>query len=249
MEEWTHLEGHDEVSEMKLSLQVQLDGDILHTCRAKRVKQIKNKNSLASFVTRQDFNFSFQQIGNFDRRRLWRSREIPCEAIVCLQFPAASQHLLLAAAPTVTQSSNRFPPLYSESECASESSENSYSGRKPALMLWHYTEDSWFSVFIFSGTVTGKDAQTAQLECVYTREGSGCMYPWTDVYFDWIVLTFWRILFHDLKQAHLFFILIILKFQQKHWTEAVDRDSYWIFRNILGIFSSQLYHLRKKRIV
>lgn len=29
----THLEGHDEMSEVKLCFQIKLDGDILHTCK------------------------------------------------------------------------------------------------------------------------------------------------------------------------------------------------------------------------
>lgn len=38
-----HLEGHDEVSEMKLGLQVQLDGHILHTCKKKKQTQPNRK--------------------------------------------------------------------------------------------------------------------------------------------------------------------------------------------------------------
>lgn len=40
-----HLEGHDKVCEMKLSLQVELDGHILHTCRKKKKKKGKRSRT------------------------------------------------------------------------------------------------------------------------------------------------------------------------------------------------------------
>lgn len=37
-----HLEGHDKVCEMKLGLQVQLDGHILHTCEIQKESHTGN---------------------------------------------------------------------------------------------------------------------------------------------------------------------------------------------------------------
>lgn len=33
-----HLEGHDQMREVKLGLQVQLDGNVLHACKQKNVR-------------------------------------------------------------------------------------------------------------------------------------------------------------------------------------------------------------------
>lgn len=46
-----HLEGHDKVCEVKLGLQVQLDGHVLHTCR-KKDTAVKSASSRQQFLAR-----------------------------------------------------------------------------------------------------------------------------------------------------------------------------------------------------